>query len=365
MSKVLILANHYNTLRIFRRELLKTMSLRGHTVIISIPECDEENKKILESYGCKVIFTKMERRGMNPVKDFLLLLKYISLITKIKPDKVITYTIKPNIYGALSCKLKHIEHYVNITGLGSAFQEQAGKMRTLVTFLYRISLNKANKVFFENQGNRDTLINENVVKEKQAVVMAGAGVNLKEFCFEEYPQDQKAVKFLFVGRIMKEKGIDELFSAIQKVKLKYPHTEFEFIGWCEEEYQNLIDEFQKDGYIQYYGFQNDVKPYIRTAHCVILPSWHEGMSNTLLESAAMGRPLITTDINGCKEAVLNKKTGFIVKVRNEQDLFEKIEEFINLPYDEKRKMGQNGRRYIENRFDKEDVVKKTVQIIGV
>lgn len=361
MSRILILVNHYNTLRIFRRELLIEMHNQGHEVIASVPECDEENKTLLESYGCRVIFTAMERRGMNPLKDIGLFFRYLKLIKKIHPDKVITYTIKSNIYGSMACKIKKVPHYVNITGLGSAFQAQGGMMRKLVSVMYKVSLNKADKIFFENEGNRDTLVNDKIVKASQTVVMPGAGVNLTEFYPAEYPPEIGGINFLFVGRIMKEKGVDELFWAIKEIKKQYDNVTFSFIGWYEESYQEIVEQMQQEGLISFYGFQSEVRPFIEKAHCVILPSWHEGMSNTLLESAAMCRPLITNDIHGCKEAVEDTVSGYLVRLKDEKDLYEKIEKFIELSYEEKLKMGLAGRQWMEKNFDKKKVVQKSLQ----
>lgn len=362
MSRILILANNYNTLRIFRRELIKEMADQGHEVIASIPPCDNENKELLESYGCSVDFVEMERRGMNPVHDICLFLRYLKLIRKVRPDKVITYTIKPNIYGSMACKLCKVPHYVNVTGLGSAFQGQ-GMMRKLVSFLYRISLNKAKRIFFENAGNRDTLVNDGIVKKDRTVVMAGAGVNLDEFCKTPYPAENEPLRFLFVGRIMKEKGVDELFQAIPGFKEKYPDSIFEFIGWYEDNYKLTVEQLEKKDMIKFYGFQSNVKPFIEKSHCVILPSYHEGMSNTLLESAAMCRPLITSDIHGCKEAVIDGRTGYLAKVKNAESLYEKMLEFAALSYEQKRQMGLEGRKHMEKSFDKKDVVARTLEYV--
>jgi len=361
MSKILILANHYNTLRIFRRELLQELYKQGHDVIVSMPESDADNKNQIESYGCKVIFTPVERRGMNPVKDLKLLFDYIQLLRKEKPDKVITYTIKPNIYGSLACKTRHIPHYANVTGLGSAFQAQGGIMRKWVSFLYKISLNKATKVFFENEGNKDTLVCDGIIRKEQAVVMPGAGVNLDEFYKCDYCSTQQETNFLFIGRIMREKGVDELFETIKRVKKLYSNIKFTFIGWYEDSYQSIVEQLEEQGMIEFHGFQLEVRPFIEKAHCVILPSWHEGMSNTLLEAAAMCRPLITTNIHGCKEAVIDGHTGYLVELRDAESLFEKICEFIELSYEEKKQMGQAGRKHMIDVFDKYEVVKRTMK----
>ena len=360
--KVLILANHYNTLRIFRRELIKRLSSEGHEVVISIPKCDLENKSILESYGSRVIFTEFDRRGTNPLKDLSLLHEYKKLMKSERPDKVITYTIKCNIYGALASKKYKIEHYANITGLGSAFQSK-NLIRLLVSFLYKISLKHSKRVFFENSGNRDTLVNEKIVKEESSVVLPGAGVNLSEFAPCPYPSINEQIRFLFIGRIMQEKGVDEYFEAIKRIKTDHPEIQFDFIGWYEDDYESSVSLLSSEQLLNFYGFQADVKPFIQRSHCIVLPSWHEGMSNTLLESAAMCRPLIASNIHGCKEAIIAGKTGFLSQVRNADSLHETIVKFIELSYEEKKEMGINGRSYMESNFDKDLVVDATLKEI--
>ena len=356
--KVLVLANHYNTLRIFRRELLKAMAALGHEVVVSIPPCDVENKQILESYGTRVVFTSFDRRGTNPLDDMKLLREYRRLIREEQPDKVVTYTIKCNIYGALACKPGKIPHYANITGLGSAFQGH-GKMRMLVSALYKMSMNRSKRIFFENVENRDTLVKDGIVRRSQTVVLPGAGVNLEEFAPVPYPAE-KSIRFLFVGRIMQEKGIDEYFSAIRRLRADYLNTEFDFIGWYEDNYEEQVKAMESEGLIRYHGFQPNVKPFVEQAHCVVLPSWHEGMSNTLLEGAAMCRPLITSNIHGCKETVLEGVSGYLTEVRNEDSLYEALKQFCDLPYAEKQKMGLAGRVHMETLFDKNDVVQRTM-----
>ncbi len=359
--KILILANHYNTLRIFRRELLEELHRQGHELVVSVPPCDAENREILEGYGCRLIPTpEMERRGMNPVKDLRLLARYRTILRDEKPDIVISYTIKPNIYGGLACRLSGIPFFANVTGLGSAFQPGNEHVRRLVSFLYRISLRRAQGVFFENKGNLHTLVQAGIIREEQSVLMPGAGVNLEAFAPAPYPADKESVRFLFVGRIMQEKGVDELFAAIKRLKPLYPHAQFDFIGWYEDSYQQQVEQLQAEGLIQFHGFQPEVRPYIEACHCIVLPSWHEGMSNTLLEGAAMARPLITSRIYGCMEAVNEGCSGYLCEKQDTADLADKLEAFICLPWESRRDMGLAGRQHVENYFNKRDVVRKTI-----
>lgn len=361
--KILVLSNHYNTLRIFRRELLQKLSSLGHELVVSLPKTDDENKKIIESYGCRIVIEpEMERRGNNPVKDLALLKNYIKLIKSEKPDKIITYTIKCNIYGAEAAKICKVPCYCNVTGLGSTFQND-NFTKKMVSAMYKFSMNKAEKIFFENVGNRDTLVDLGIVRKEQTVVMPGAGVNLQEFNETEYPADDE-IRFIFVGRIMAEKGVNELFSAIKKLKQEYDNLEFDFIGWYEDDYEDTVKDLQERGLINFYGFQPNVKPFVEKAHCVVLPSWHEGMSNTLLEGAAMCRPLITSNIHGCLEAVEDGKTGFLAEVKNEISLYETMKKFVELPYEQRKQMGIQGRQRMKEIFDKNKVVCQTIDALG-
>ncbi len=364
--KILILANHYNTLRIFRRELLEELHHLGHEVIVSIPPCDEENRRILEGYGCRIIPTpEMERRGMNPVKDLRLFKRYRAILRTVEPDITIAYTIKPNIYGGLACRKTGVPFYANVTGLGSAFQPGRERVRCLVSFLYRLALRKAEKVFFENQGNLDTLVQGGIIRREQGILMPGAGVNLQAFSPEPYPGEQEGVRFLFVGRIMQEKGVDELFAAIRHLKPRYPQVQFDFIGWYEDSYQQQVEQLQAEGFIRFHGFQPEVRPYIAACHCIVLPSWHEGMSNTLLEGAAMARPLITNRIHGCMEAVNEGISGYLCEKQDAASLCAALERFILLPWEEKRHMGAAGRRHVEEHFDKGRVVQRSIESLNI
>lgn len=366
MSKLLILANHYNTLRIFRRELLEALHDQGHELIVSMPPCDQENAKILESYGCRLIPTpEMERRGINPLHDIKLLKRYQTIIKKEKPKLVIAYTVKCNIYGALACKRTRTPFFANVTGLGSAFQPGHAMMRTLVTFLYRFSLTRARGVFFENIHNQEIFINRGIIRTHQAILMPGAGVNLTEFHTSPYPEETSAIRFLFIGRIMQEKGVDELFAAIRHIHSRYPQVIFDFIGWYEDAYQHQTEQMQKEGLIRFHGFQAEVRPFIEKSHCIILPSWHEGMSNALLEAAAMARPLITNRIHGCMEAVQEDSSGYLCTKQDVGSLTSAIERFIQLTWEQKRQMGLAGRKHMENHFDKQMVVKQTITKLGL
>ena len=354
--KILILANFDVGLYQFRRELIEAL-LKEHQVLLSLP--DGDLVRPLEEMGCRFFDTPMERRGINPVKDLDLFLRYIKLLRQQKPDLVITYTIKPNIYGGLACRLLRIPYAVNITGLGTAFQKQ-GMLRKLVTFLYRTALKKARVVFFENSGNRQIFLDEGIVAENKTCLLSGAGVNLEHYAYAPYPE-AGTTRFLFVGRVMKEKGVEELFAAMERLNAEGADCCLDVLGGYEENYADTIRNYEQQGWLHYHGYVTDVRPFIEKAHCFVLPSNHKGMANTNLECAAMGRPLITSDIPGCKEAVVERESGLLCKPKDPDSLYETMKYFLTIPSDQRAQMGKAGRRHMEEVFDKKKVVEMTVK----
>lgn len=358
--KILILANNDEGLYKFRKELIQKLLKKNNTVYISLPDGKYVSK--LSEMGCKFVDTEIDRRGINPKTDLKLLFFYRKIIKRVKPELVITYTIKPNIYGGLICRMFRIPYAVNITGLGTAFQ-RSGCIKTLVTFLYKIALKKAKVVFFENTENKEIMLDMGIVKEEQTCVLNGAGVNLEEYTYCEYPSDEE-IRFLFIGRVMKEKGVDELFEAAKRIKSEYKNVYFDIVGPMEDDYKGKIDSLVQNGIIEYYGYQQDVKPFIAKCHCFVLPSWHEGMANTNLEAAAMGRPLITSRIHGCMEAVEDGVSGLLCEKENSENLYEVLKQFVQLSEEQKRAMGEAGRKRMERVFDKKTVVKRTLEKIN-
>lgn len=354
--KVMILANNDVGLYQFRKELIEEL-LKQHEVVISLP--DGDFIKPLEDIGCKFIDTPVDRRGINPATDLKLFDEYRRLLKQEKPDLMITYTIKPNIYGGLACRLARIPYAVNITGLGTAF-EKGGLLKKIVVAMYKVACKKAKVIFFENEENRQIFIKEKIAKESQTHRLNGAGVNLEKYSVTEYPKEEK-IKFLFMGRVMAEKGIDELFEAMQKLVSDGWNCELDVLGGYEEDYKAKIQEYENEGWLNYHGYQKDVRPFIEECHCFVLPSWHEGMANTNLESAASGRPVITSNIPGCMEAVVDGISGFLVERKNAEDLYKVMKKFTELPYEERKAMGLAGRKHMEEVFDKKKVVAETIQ----
>ena len=351
--KVLILTNNIGGLHSFRKEVMKALRDKGHEVIISAPF--EEKKAYFESIGCMMIDTQFNRKGTNPIKDIGLMLYYRKLIKQVKADVVLSYTIKPNLYGGMACQLCHVPQIANITGLGSAV-ENPGWLQKLTILLYKVGLRKAHTVFFQNKANLQ-FCEQHKMAHGHKVLIPGSGVNLQHHTLQEYPSADEPVRFIFISRLLREKGIEEYLLAAQATKLKHPEVEFHVVGACEENYEERITQAVKDGIVIYHDQQPDVRPFIARCHCMIHPSFYpEGMSNVLLESCAAGRPIITTDRPGCREIVDNSINGFIVKQQDAQDVIHKIELFLALPYEKKREMGLAARRKVEREFDRQIVV---------
>lgn len=354
--KILVIANNAGGLYGFRKELINGLA-ENNTVGIAVPR--GRHFEYFENRGYEIFETDIDRRGMNPFKDRALYAKYRKIIKEFEPDLIVTYTVKCNIYGGMAARRAKIPYAVNITGLGTAF-ERGGWLKKLVIAMYKIALKKVKVCFFENEGNRKVFTDNKIVPAEKCVVLPGAGVNLEEYPYLKYTSDSTC-RFLFIGRIMKEKGVEELFSAARRCKEEGLDCRFDFIGGFEENYKDKIDEFQQEGILRYHGFQNDIKPFVADCDCVVLPSYHEGMSNALLESAAMGRALIASDIPGCREAVVAGENGFLCARKDAEDLYRRLSEFIALDPARKAEMGKSSRKLMEDRFDKRRVVAKTIE----
>lgn len=351
--KILILANNDLGLYNFRKELIERLILEKNEIYISLP--NGKRVKDLEELGCKYIETEVDRRGTNPVKDCKLLLKYFKILKQIKPNIVLTYTIKPNIYGGVACRIKKIPYICNITGLGTATENES-IVQKLIIKLYKFALKKVKCCFIQNKENFKFIIDNKIAKEEKCKLIPGSGVNLEKFRLLQYPSDDK-IEFLFIGRVMKEKGIDQYLEMAEHIKKKYPNTVFHVLGFCEEEYEIKLKQLEEKGIIKYHGLQDDIIPFIQNSHCTVHPTYYpEGMSNVLLESSASGRPIITTNRSGCREIIEDNKNGYIVREKDSKDLIDKVEKFIKLSNEEKRKMGLYGINKMEKEFDRNIVI---------
>lgn len=354
MSKILILANSSSGLYDFRNELLCALLEKGHDVVISLP--DDVKAGELTEEGCRVIRTEINRRGVNPIQDLGLLRAYIKLLRREKPDLVLSYTIKPNIYGGTACRFMRVPQIATVTGLGTTF-ERGGVLLKLIVTMYKVSLKKCRCLFFQNEENAEKFRSHGI-KALKTVIVHGSGVNLEKHCAEAYPGHQDDItRFLYVGRIMKEKGIDEYLHAARTLHDRYgDKVSFAAVGYYDDDYETVISSAEEAGFLRRIPFQKDIHPYMREADAIVHPSYHEGMSNVIMEAAACARPVIASDISGCREMVDPDVSGYLVSPRDSEALVSAIERFMQLSADERRAMGQAGRRFVEAHFDRKEVV---------
>lgn len=358
-KKVLILTNHSYMLYRFRKELIEEL-MKNHEVILSMPFVGHHDDFM--NMGLRCIETKMERRGINPFTDFSLMRFYKKILIVEKPDLVITYSIKPNIYGGLMCAKLKIPFFANVQGLGTAFQTKG--LARFVTLLYRTAFKKVETVFFENQVNADEFTKRNIISSDKETVLNGAGINLDTYEYKPYPHNDPP-RFLYLGRIMKEKGMDELFEAAERLHNDGESFVLDLVGFFEDEYKEKVDCLAEKGIVKFHGFQEEPRPYYAKADCVVMPSYHEGMSNVNLEASATGRPVITTDIPGCRESVENERTGWLCESKNADSLYVKMKLFLNTDSAVREQMGKNARKKMEAEFDKKAVVNQTIKALGL
>ena len=359
--KILIATNHSYMLWRFRKELIEEL-MKENEVVLLMPFVGHEDDFM--KMGLRCIETPIDRRSLNPFKDLNLLKTYKQIITAEEPAQVITYSIKSNIYAGSICARKRVPYYANVQGTGTAFQKKL--LARIVTIMYKYALRSVEKVFFENQENLQTFLDRHIIPESKAVLLSGAGINLETYSYSRYPGNDP-VHFLYLGRIMKEKGIDELFYSVRKLKKEGRDFVLDIVGFYDDEegYEAEVADLEWLGIVKYHGFQEEPRPFYRGADCVVLASYHEGMSNVLLEAAATGRPVITSDISGCREAVEDGVSGFLVEAGNEESLFSAMRRFLDLSVSEREQMGYCGRRKMEKDFAKEMVVEITVKAIDL
>ncbi len=347
-----------------RTELIKELLQRNHKVYVIAPQ--EKDYKILVELGCEFVPIAIQGHGTNPVKDLYVYRKYLYLFKNIAPDVVLTFTTKPNIYGGMACRRLHIPVIMNITGMGSALGHK-GFLQKLLVRMYKLACNGNNikQIFFQNEDSKKFFAKHGIGNPNTYYRIPGSGVNLDKYTVQPFP-NRKTTDFLFVARVLKEKGIDQYLDAARFIHTKYPNTIFHVLGGCDNEYLPILEKENANGVIQYHGRVNNVPDYEKLSQCTIQPSYYpEGMSNVILEAAASGRPVITTDHPGCREGVDDSLTGYIVPAKDSAALIKAVERFLQLSYKEKVEMGLAGRRKMESEFDRRIVTDAYLKGIGI
>lgn len=345
-----------------RREFVAKLISEGHAVTIVSPRTDTAEKLI--AMGCKYIEVQIQRHGLNPKEELRVINVYRQILNTEKPNMVFSFTIKPNLYLGILCRMKGIPYAMNITGLGEGLLHE-GRAKQVILRLYPIATKRASCIFFQNEFNRQFFIDNRLADPKVFRMIPGSGVNVTSFKPLEFPDEDSGVRFLFVSRIVKDKGIDELIEAIKVIKRKYDNVEFHFVGGCADEYKESLELWKKEGLIVYHGrvAPDEIGNLYKMMHCLIHPSYHEGMANVILESAACARPCIASDINGCKEGIDDGKSGYLFTVKSVNAIVEKIEKFVFLPHEEKIMMGITGRQKMEREFDRQIVVNAYMTVV--
>lgn len=353
MQRILILSDDSFSLWQFRRELISTMLYSNMEVIISVPAGDHTED--LQAMGCKLIPTPVGCR-----QNSVLLKRYQQILKNEKPDIVVTYGIKPNIFGGLACRKAKIPYCANVQGLGNLFQTPVQGFPAAQA--YRAALKRAKVVFFENAGNAAFFQEKKIIKESQQVILPGAGVNLRHYTQQPYPENDP-IRFLYLGRMKKEKGTDELLAAIKMLYDDCFEVRLDLVGEYDDTYKEELDVLKRQEVVVVHGFQPDPRPYYAAADCVVMPSHAEGMSNVLLEAAATGRPIIASYIPGCREAVDEARTGFTCRTQDKYALYDAMKRIAEMPRSQRAEMGILGRRRMEELFDKQIVVEDTMNAI--
>ncbi|BAU23557.1 glycosyl transferase [Caldimicrobium thiodismutans] len=363
--KIVFSSNTSFSLYNFRLGLMRRLKNLGYEVIAIAPK-DEYTDELLKE-GFKYFEVKnLSRKGKNPFNDLKLLWEYIRLFKKIKPDLVINYTIKPNIYGGLAGKILGIPYINVVTGLGYVFV-RGGALAKLVKFLYWLSFRGSNFVVFQNTEDRKEL--KGVIPENKVAEILGSGVNTEYFSPSQCKETEKdRFIFLFVGRFLRDKGILELVSAGKLLYQKRKDFEIWLLGGLDKGNPESIsndelEKIEKLPFIQVLPFARDVRLFLCNCDCMVLPSYREGLPKSLLEAMAMGKTVITTDAPGCREVCLNGVNGFLVKPKDIESLYRAMLEMLELSQEERLKMGKEGKRLVEERFSEEIVIEKYLSLI--
>ncbi len=366
---VALLTNNDDDVYCFRKELIEGIIDAGYEMLISCP--DGEKFELMKHIGYRYDNPVIDRRGTNIVADAKLFIHYFKLFIRNKPSVVLTYTAKPNVYAGIAAYLLGIPVISNVTGFGSVLNEGGFKQK-LIMSLFKFSFRRSTCVMFQNSTNMKLAEETGMVKGEHKLI-PGSGVNTERYPLQPYPDggDGKSgekVVFNYIGRILHDKGVDDYIEAAKRIKVDYPNTEFNMLGFIEPtemHYEKLLSELEEKDIVKYRGSQKDIKPFVAASHATIHPSTYgEGMSNVLLESASSGRPIISTDNPGCQETFIDGETGLIYHGGDVDALCEQIKKFLALPNEERKIMGKKGREYIKSNFSREKVVEAYLEKIN-
>ncbi len=361
MKLAIVLNTSWNIYN-FRMNFVRTLLDKGYEVHTIAPH--DPYTHFLEEAGCIHHDVTMDSRGVNPIKDTALFFELLGIYRKLKPDVILHFTIKPNVYGTLAASILQIPTINNVCGLGTVFLKN-NLVSVIAMTLYKIAFLFPKKVFFQNSDDLNLFLNKKLIPKESADLIPGSGIDLKRFQPMDFNRN-KVFTFLLISRLITDKGILEYVQAIENLKQKGLNARFQLLGAKDPEHQrgiplSIIDHWISSGVVEYLGTTDDVRSFIQKADCIVLPSYREGTPRTLLEAASSSKPIIATDVPGCHHVVEDNHNGLLCKIKNADDLAEKMETMSRLDDSILKTFGENGRRKIEVQFDEKLVIDKYIK----
>jgi glycosyltransferase involved in cell wall biosynthesis len=358
-NRIIISANVIFTIANFRKELIKFL-VQNEFEIICVASKDELSNNavdILNNLGVKFVEISVSRKGINPIEDLAYLFNLIKIYKEYRPKAVLHFTIKPNIYGTIACKLLNIPSINTINGLGSGIIKD-NLLSKVLKFLYKVSLKYSHKILFQNNDDKDFFIENKIISEKKIAIVPGSGVDTAYFDNSE--SNNKNLTFILIARLLKDKGIYEYIQAIKEIKKSSSNAVFLLAGQFDHNNPSAIKEnevksWQEEKLIEYIGKTDDIKDFFKLSDVVVLPSYREGLSRVLIEAASASKPIITTNVAGCKDVVVENVNGYLCELKSISSLKECIEKMCDISQEERYAMGCNSKKISKNKFDKEIV----------
>ena len=365
MKKVVLVCNTSWGMMMFRSSLMIHLVKEGYSVTVLAPK--DDHSKEIEAIGCNYIDLPMDNKGSHPIKDWFLMKKLYKHYKEINPDIIFHYTIKPNIYGTWAAKKANLKSIAVITGLGFTFINN-GITSKVAKILYKKTLKYAYKVWFINHEDRKKFIKEKILSRDLMEILPGEGVDMQKYSPRDKKTDDGKFRFILIARLLWDKGVGELVKAASILKEHYPNLEVQLVGFVDSKNPQAIskkqvDIWEKNGWIRYMGSTNDVRDFISEADCMVLPSYREGISKILMESASMAKPIIASNVPGCRDIVENGSSGYLCNVMDAYDLALKMEKMLLLSKEKRDLMGKKGRAHISREFDENIVIKKYMHTI--
>lgn len=357
MPRVLISVNAAWNVVNFRGGLVRALVADGHEVVVAVP--DDGHLHRVEALGARVVVLPMTSRSLSVIGDLLLFLRYLRLMQRERPGVFLGWTIKPNVYGSLAARCCGVKIINNISGLGTGFMHGRW-LRLVVRGLYRLALSRSATVFFQNGDDRDLFLERGLVRPDQAALLPGSGVDTRHFAPGVAPGDGR-LRFLMIARLIRDKGVHEFVAAARMVRARHPDVLFQLLGPCDVDNRTAVDgdtlrQWRAQGVVDYLGEAQDVRPFLDAADCVVLPSYREGLSRVLLEAGAMQKPTITSDVPGCRDAIVPGVTGLLCAPRDADALATAMEAMIAMGRDAREAMGKAARNHVIHHFSELTVI---------